>query len=167
MYKALIQNYKLKYMKKGFTLIELLVVISIIGLLSSVVLASLNTARNKGSDSAAKSQLSNLRRATALYYDKNGHYGTVGMPLIGNGPTACSAAINTIFADPEIFAMVSSPTVTSKSVGCGSSGSSSAIPSWAVKITLSDGTNWCVDYLGTAKVGTIPSTAAGNEFKCQ
>ena len=45
-------------MKKGFTLIELLVVIAIIGILSSVVLASLNTARNKGSNAAVQSALS-------------------------------------------------------------------------------------------------------------
>ena len=56
---------------KGFTLIELLVVIAIIGILSSVVLASLNSARNKGADAAVKSNLSNIRAQAELYYDSN------------------------------------------------------------------------------------------------
>ena len=58
--------------KKGFTLIELLVVIAIIGILSSVVLASLNTARSKGSDAAVKSNISNMRAEAELWYDSNG-----------------------------------------------------------------------------------------------
>lgn len=55
--------------KRGFTLIELLVVIAIIGVLASVVLASLNTARNKGADAAIKSNLNAVRSQAELQYD--------------------------------------------------------------------------------------------------
>lgn len=60
--------------KKGFTLIELLVVISIIGLLSSVVLGSLNSARSKARDTKRKLDLKQLQTALNMYYDKNGSY---------------------------------------------------------------------------------------------
>ncbi|MCX6702241.1 MAG: type II secretion system protein [Candidatus Zambryskibacteria bacterium] len=58
-----------KHKNRGFTLIELLVVIAIIGILSSVVLASLNTARGKGSNAAVKSNLNNVRAQAELWYD--------------------------------------------------------------------------------------------------
>lgn len=61
-------------LKRGFTLIELLVVIAIIGILASVVLASLNSARDKGEDAAIKSNLNNARAQAALYYDTTGDY---------------------------------------------------------------------------------------------
>lgn len=59
---------------KGFTLIELLVVIAIIGLLSSVVLASLNTARAKGRDARRLSDLQQVQFALELYRSDNGSY---------------------------------------------------------------------------------------------
>ena len=69
----------MKNLRKGFTLIELLVVVAIIGVLASVVLASLNTARSKGNDASIKSNLSNMRRSSAIYYDNNAaSYNTSG-----------------------------------------------------------------------------------------
>ena len=56
---------------RGFTLIELLVVIAIIGILSSVVLASLNSARQKGRDAKRISDVKQLQLALELYYDAN------------------------------------------------------------------------------------------------
>ncbi|MEO6536605.1 MAG: prepilin-type N-terminal cleavage/methylation domain-containing protein [Candidatus Paceibacterota bacterium] len=62
--------------KKGFTLIELLVVIAIIGILSAVVLASLNSARDKTKDSTRISDIRQIQYALELYYDANGKYPT-------------------------------------------------------------------------------------------
>jgi len=72
-------------MKKGFTLIELLVVIAIIGLLSSVVLASLNTARMKSRDARRLSDLSQISKALELYYDDNSTYAVSGAGWDGGG----------------------------------------------------------------------------------
>lgn len=57
--------------QQGFTLIELLVVIAIIGILASVVLPSLNSARSRGADAAIKSNLNNMRAQAAIYYEDN------------------------------------------------------------------------------------------------
>ena len=59
---------------KGFTLIELLVVIAIIGILSSVVLASLNSARQKSRDARRISDVKQLQVALELYFDTNQSY---------------------------------------------------------------------------------------------
>ena len=66
------------YMKRnrGFTLIELLVVIAIIGILSSIILSSLSTARSKGKDANAKTSISSARAAAQVYLTDNDDYGT-------------------------------------------------------------------------------------------
>ncbi len=58
----------------GFTLIELLVVISIIGFLSSIVLASLNTAREKARIAKAESEVRTIYQAMLSYRADNGNY---------------------------------------------------------------------------------------------
>ncbi len=60
--------------QKGFTLIELLVVIAIIGLLSSVVFASLQSAREKGKIAQVISNVKSVVLAIELYRDDMGFY---------------------------------------------------------------------------------------------
>ncbi|MBU0750009.1 type II secretion system GspH family protein [Patescibacteria group bacterium] len=59
---------------RGFTLIELLVVIAIIGILSAVVLASLNTARENSRAAAIKAQTREFRNIMELEYTDTGSY---------------------------------------------------------------------------------------------
>jgi type II secretion system protein G len=74
---------KIHKTNSGFTLIELLVVIAIIGILSSVVLVSLNTARAKARDAKRLADIHQLQNALEIYYTSNGHY-----------PNVCGAASN-------------------------------------------------------------------------
>jgi prepilin-type N-terminal cleavage/methylation domain-containing protein len=78
---------KFKKFKKGFTLIELLVVVAIIGILSSITMASLNSARAKARDARRMSDLSQVRSALYLYFDKYGNWmeGGSGCGYNGNG----------------------------------------------------------------------------------
>lgn len=64
--------------EKGFTLIELLVVIAIIAILSTVVMAGLNSARQKGRDAKRVSEMKALQKALDLYLDSCGAYPMVG-----------------------------------------------------------------------------------------
>lgn len=81
-------------MRKGFTLIELLVVISLIGILSTLILANLNSARERSRDVARKSDLRNIQTAFRIYYNDKGGYPssfpTGGSPWTVGGTTYMS-----------------------------------------------------------------------------
>ena len=146
---------RFKNMKsKGFTLIELLVVIAIIGILASVVLASLNSARAKGADAAVKSGLANLRAQAELFYDNtSSSYGTA-FPV-----AACAATAGTLFADPTITNGLISSGNASSGGGIGAASCVSTASAWAISVPLKSVTtnSWCVDSTGASKQVT-PAT---------
>lgn len=78
---------------KGFTLVELLVVIAIIGVLSTLILLQLGTARAKARDAKRISDVSQIRTAIELYFDDNN----------GQFPTALTIAnLGAYFSTPTI-----------------------------------------------------------------
>src|SRR5574344_2071201 len=70
--------------KKGFTLIELLVVVAIIGLLSTLSIVALNSARAKSRDARRVSDVKQIQTALELYYNDFGQYPASSSDLVPN-----------------------------------------------------------------------------------
>ena len=127
-------------LKRGFTLIELLVVIAIIGVLSAVVLASLNTARSKGNDAAIMSDLDGIRTQAQLFYGDNGnaYTGVCSNATVVKQRNGANAANGALLER------------------CTDSGTAYAVAAELVSLA---GATYCVDSLGNA---TTTMTAIGS-----
>jgi prepilin-type N-terminal cleavage/methylation domain-containing protein len=79
----------LRNKNKGFTLIELLVVIAIIGLLASVVLLALNSARAKSRDAKRLADIRQIASAFELYFNDKYSYPITGF----TSPTVMTTAL--------------------------------------------------------------------------
>ena len=137
-------------LKAGFTLIELLVVIAIIGILSSVVLASLNTARTKGQDAKMKSELSGLRAAAEIFYDTPQSYAGL---FTGNNTCASGNA--------SVSAYISSVAGASAAEAC-----FSGAAGYGAVATLPSGAFWCVASDGDSKSVAGTGVVGAADFDC-
>ena len=126
--------------KRGFTLMELLVVIAIIGILASVVLASLNSARNKGADAAIKSSINNTRAQAEISYDQN------------------NSSYASVCTDTTILNAQSAVNNAGGAFVCANSATAYSISSY---LKTSTSTYYCVDSTGKSTTTvTVPSGVA-------
>jgi prepilin-type N-terminal cleavage/methylation domain-containing protein len=96
-------EYMIKLMNrksKGFTLIELLVVIAIIGILSAVVLVSLNSARAKSRDARRLADVRQIMTALELYYNDNNVYPAAASNAPSNLTTYLTTYPKPVAANP-------------------------------------------------------------------
>lgn len=146
---------------KGFTLIELLVVIAIIGILSSVVLSDLSTARSKGGDAAIKQTLAGVKTQAQLYNTTNGTFtGVCGSGGETIGDMILSAAKNlnqsaVVGGNADAFAYNLDTSATGAAVCHESTDGWAAIVSLKTPVATSSG--WCVDYSGKSEEHTVLS----------
>jgi len=148
---------------RGFTLIELLVVVAILGILSAVVLGSLNTARSKGQDAAVRSNLAAARSQAELYHDANTNSfegvcdDTVGV----NGVLPIYLAVSTAAKTVGAGGVVGTGPTTLVSATCNDD-----TTQWAAEAALVTGGFYCVDSVGHAATSTASLLDTG-EMVCE
>ena len=145
-----------KILNNGFTLIELLVVVAIIGLLSSIVLVFLNSARAKGGDAAVKTNLHTVANEANIFYSDNGN--SYGEDFADSCPADFDTSSTNMFSkDKAIYDAITEAVKRGNGSFCYSSTSDWAV---AVGLKTNANTSWCADSQGAAtQIDAAPSLA--------
>lgn len=122
--------------QKGFTLIELLVVVAIIGLLSTLAVLALGSARQKARDAKRVADVQQLRSALELYYADNNQYpddGSTPPLILGLGAASCldNTGFQTTCSGTTYMGNVPRDPSMSGSAGSACTGASSAVCEYA------------------------------------
>jgi prepilin-type N-terminal cleavage/methylation domain-containing protein len=153
MFISKFNNFSMKNTNRGFTLIELLVVIAIIGILASVVLVSLNSARSKGKDTRVISSVNQIRTLLETNYNGSSY------PDLGNNATTSGPGVATLKTlTDDIYAQGASITIKTNGATATMYALFGSLPSQAAN------TYFCIDSTGRS-LQTVSTTTPG--LSCQ
>ena len=138
-------------------------VVAIIGLLSSIVLVFLNSARAKGGDAAVKTNLHTVANEAIIFYSDNGN--SYGDDFADSCPSIFDASSSNMFSkDKAIYDAITEAVKRGNGSFCYSSASDWAV---AVGLKTNPNTSWCTDGQGAAtQINAVPSLAINGSGAC-
>ena len=140
---------------------------AIIGVLASVVLASLNSAKKKGDDTVVKSNLRTVANQAGLFYSDNDSYLPAGGSTfsIAACPVYNAAGTNMLSKNKVVADSIAEAIYRGNGSSCYNSAN---IWTVAVGLKLTANTSWCVDVSGAARVvNSAPASAINSStFLC-